>query len=105
MSDQSAASLEDYLQGKQVTPCVLAEDGLKWYHGEGVGASRSRHHPKVNCFHTFPHPHLPLSKTSLILPDTKSNFLFSLRILQSPTCLLPTIDVPGISMPQSVDRH
>lgn len=35
MSDQSAASLEDYMHGKQVTPCVLAEDGLKWYHGEG----------------------------------------------------------------------
>ena len=49
MSDQSAASLEDYMHGKQVTPGVLAEDGLKWCPGEGVGASPSRHRPKVNC--------------------------------------------------------
>lgn len=67
MSDQSAASLEDYMHGKQVTPGVLAEDGLKCCPAKGVGASRSRHRPKVNCLHTFPHPYLPLSKTFPIL--------------------------------------
>lgn len=79
MSHQSAASLEDYMHGKQVTPGVLAEDGLKWCPAKGVGVSCSRHRPKVNCLRTFPHPYLPLSKTfpdSFQTPKVTFCFLF-----------------------------
>lgn len=67
MSHQSAASLGDYMHGKQVTPGVLAEDGLKWCPAKGVGASRSRHRPKVNCLRTFPYRTFCLLKLSQIL--------------------------------------